>query len=209
MVDSLALDTLLDEHSSGKLLAMMTDHTIYVEAYGKMWSTLAEVYPCLQVPAKKLLDGYLAYYSHCDHTHDSHLEACVQKRQRVALTSFLVHTMKYSAVSVEREELTCKIEFIVSRLGHLMEQEDGGGMDCDSGEFDALMTDLFIFVREGWEVLCREEVWPLCLQLMEKTLSLLTLQQTQASNKKKSKTRWQFKLEEVLADIKEQGRYHL
>jgi hypothetical protein len=224
LVDALFVEDLLIPPTCDVLLAMVTDYTIYVEAYGKMWSALAEVYPCLLAAEKKLFDGYLAYYAHCvddkpETPADQEGALSAKKKQRTALTSFLVHTMKYSSVSVEREEVTEKMQFLVTRLDNILLV---GKNSSNCGEFNALLSDLVVFVREGWEVLHREEVWPLCIQQIEKIIGHLQMQRRAeqegttsrgttsppAAAREKCSMRSLFVLEEVLGDIKDQGAYH-
>ena len=211
LVDSLYMDGLLNTTVSSEIFTMMTDHTIYVEAYGKMWSTLAEVYPCLLPAGQKVLDTYLEYYDQfrgeeCEvATADKQLDNCIKKRQRIALTSFLVHSMKFSNVSLEREEVTEKMHYMVSRLNILLEKGE-----CNGGEFGSLIDDMVVLLREGWEVLCREDVWPLCIQQMEKTIAYFTdrRQQPRGQGEQDVKLRILFVLEDVMRDIVEQGRYY-
>lgn len=207
LVDSLFVTDLLDDSVSAALLTMMTDYTIYVEAYGKMWSTLTEIYPCLLTAEQNILNSYLEYYDHCvgndkekSVNRNEDISTCIKKRQRSALTSFLVHSMKYSSVSTEREEITEKINFLVRRLDTLQDK----GV-CNGEEFTALIDDMLVFLREGWEVLYREEVWPLCIQQIEKTIAFFKHQRTVGGV---VPLRLLFALEGLMKDIVEHGRYH-
>lgn len=225
LVDSLFVGGLLNDPVSAALLKMMTDHTIYTEAYGKMWSSLTEVYPCLLTAGQTFLDGYSEYYDRCrgevvDDGEDidnaeKQFVNYTKKKQRFALTSFLVHTMKYSSVSLEREAVTEKMHFMVSRLAILLTNDDFNGK-----EFEALIDDMVVFLREGWEVLYREEVWPLCVRQVEKTIARMIHFKEGRQRHKESKGRVDiniandcnlrilYMLEDVMKDIIEQGRYH-
>ena len=139
--------------------------------------------------------------------------------------------MKYSSVSVEREEVTNILKVLATRLDTLLDKGE-----CNSLEFRAIIDDMVVFLREGWEVLYREEVWPLCTHQIDITITHLQRQRQELKSyhenfnnsnngggKKKegrgrgdnggaqscTSSRMLFMLEDVMRDIMEQGRYHI
>ena len=179
---------------------MITDHTIYVAAYGKMWSALSEVYPGLLHASKNIMNNYLSIY---DEVSNQPFELPQFKVKRSALTKFIVHSMNFSSFAMERESIIEILEAMLGRMELLLEYD----MHIVKGDrdFDLVICDFALFLREGWEVLCREEVWPECIQFIEKTLLQFKHDRNRgfAVNR-----RILIMLEDLLHNINAQGTYH-
>lgn len=204
LLDAMNNESILNDDEASNILAMVTKHTIYTEAYGQMWSQLTEVYPCLLTAEKKVLDGYLDCYAtgniEIQSRYNNQMTSVVKSKQRAALTSFLMHTMKHSAVALEREEVTQKLEYLVDKLRILREKGQ-----CSIKHFEDISSDLIIFMREGWEVLYREEVWPEGVRQVEATIEHLLKER---ENGKKANIRILYAFQDLIQDMKEQGGYH-
>ena len=203
-INELSVHGLLSNHSD-TILTMITNQVIHSEAYGKMWASLTDIFPKLLVAEKKVLDKYMDYYDN-DHTFivvsnpRTCLERSTKKRQHSALTSFLLHAMKHSCGSMTRVEMAAKLGLLLARVNDLVQRNE-----CASDIFDDLVDDMLIFTREGWEVLYREEVWPACIQVIERLTAHWELQRN-LNQKVKMKT--MFQLRDMLKDIIDQGRYY-
>lgn len=202
-LSTLSEHSVLDEAQADKILAMMTRHTAYMECYGQMWSELADAFPSLLQAEKKLLDMYMQYNCHefdLESRGGGGVALLMAIKHRAALTSFLMHAMKHSTSSHLREGLSEVMSIMVHRMKFLRQ-----GGHCNCREFKSIMSDFLIFVREGWEVLCREEVWPLAMLEAEEIIGQLRKDRGAG---RQVELRILFQLQDVLRDVTEQGGYH-
>lgn len=210
-LSALSDQNMLDETQADSILAMMTRHTEYMECYGQMWSELADAFPCLRLAEKKLLGTYMLYYcqeedlasrdrAHNPWNDDRGVALLMARRHRAALNSFLMHAMKHSTTSYLREGLSEKLAIMVHRVKVLRE-----GGRCHCREFNSIVSDILVFMREGWEVLYREEVWPLAFQQVEEIIEHLRKQRVLG---RQVELRILFQLQEMVRDVTAQGGHH-
>jgi hypothetical protein len=198
LIDTLSVLNLLNKNVSERILMMMVDYTIYEEAYGKMWVTLSEVYPCLHEGTKALMDNYMDYYS----TFKKFYPTPAMKQQRKALTAFLTHLVQYSSGSLERDEVGKIMGLIVERLKDLRMEGHH-----KIPEFDALAGDLIVLMIKGGSHMYREDMWPSCVREIEEILEFHS--ESKCHGGKGINTKILFALEDLMADIYRNSRYHI
>jgi hypothetical protein len=205
LVNELSVNNVLSQNSC-VILKMITNQVIHSEAYAKIWTALTEIYPVLLTAEKTLLDKYMDFYDCNDIGNITLLDPeidfdrAMRIRRRDALTTFLLYTMKHSASSLAREKMTRELQRILSRIGIMVEK----GI-CDGSQFDGLIRDLLLFVRKGWEVLYREEVWPICITAIEKLIAFL---RSRVNSGIVVSKKYILDLRDALKEIIDQGRYH-
>lgn len=200
-VDAMYFDGLLNDDVCSALVEMFSKQVIHTEIYAIIWTSLTAVYPCLVEAEKKVLDTYLDIYEYDFVSHSSlSADNSGMKKQREGLTSFLLFTMKHSSSSMTRVEMTEKFEFLVTRLATLCSMNKLEGQ-----ELEIVVDDILVFVRNGWEILYREEIWPLSIETMELLKSSM---KKQKGTGKFPNSRLYFQLEDTLKDIVDQGRHH-